>query len=100
MKRVELIALLEEFNASVAIKQGREYFVGAVYDGASSEDAIGSALIVGINYGQEETSKKAFKESGTTGEETVYATEECVGYSRHATELGGGKSFHTVLWNF
>lgn len=96
MEKAEVTRRLEAFNARVALKRGRKDFVGAVYDAASDDDGDAVALIVGINYGQIDTSNAFDNPQARTG----YALEERVGYAHHAAALAHCKSIHTVLWNF
>ncbi len=89
VKKTDVIGLLKSFNDGVALKQGRKNFVGAIYDTASQDVDCSVALIIGINYGQQETSRSSVDKS-----------EDLVFYEKHARVLGGGKPFQTVLWNF
>ncbi len=89
MKKEELVRRLHAFNETVALIRGKQKFVGAMYD-STSHDELGVALVIGINYGQEHSSKDS---SGRSEEE--------VGYAHRVQQLNPKREpLQVVLWNF
>jgi len=87
MNQKKVISTVEVVNSS-SLKKGSGDFVGAIYDTASLKGDLPLALVVGINYGQRQSSASA-----------VNCSQDDVGYSEHVATVGT-KSYHTVIWNF
>lgn len=87
MLKSDVMTIIEASNN--ASRKGDGAFVGAIYDSTSPSGDIPSALVVGINYGQQATSGSV-----------VGRNEDAVGYAKHVAALAGERALHTVLWNF
>ena len=92
MTKSEVLEILAAANKAPRKDNGK--FVGAIYDTTSQAGDNPVALVVGINYGQCETSRSAIDKS-----------EDVIGYAKHVAALdrhenGRDKPMHTVLWNF
>lgn len=88
-----LEARLIELNRRIAPK-GPDGFFGAVYDETSASADLPVALVVGINYGQEGTSKSV-----------CGRWKDKIRYAEHVAQMANKKKlpvrdYSVVLWNF